>query len=338
MKKLVLLPALCLLCLFGGCATTLEDTAVIKAMAFDVAGDQIELTACVLNAEGQEAYEAVSVKEDTMAGALTALSRSMERRPFLGQNDVLIFSKAFCERGIGDVVEYLFYNKEASGGELVCMVKGEAKEAFSYTEQMEKALDISRNLENAEQYGGMVSTTLHDVENATRGIANSCVVPVAEISEEQFAVMGAAVLKGFQLDCLLSDMETMGTRLVYAEDGTYTLPLGEYGVQVKDVHTKITQEDRVFHTVIYCTYSVQADNGRDMREEIEAYMEQCVRSAFIKARQADFLGLAQVAQKNDLQAMQQMEDWQETLAGMEMAASVHAKQSGSGYPPKGVFD
>ena len=339
-------------CALCGCsAGSLENTAVIKAAAFDAAKDGgFTMTACVLNPEGEKPYITISADAGSMTEAVSRLASTTERKPFFSQCEVLIFSEELAKMGTAEITDWFYTSAEGNRSALVCVLKGRASDAFLYTEGLFKdpAVDISRTLKNAEESGGQVVITLSDAKLSKDSVGKSCLVPVCSVTgpeeEKSFRVSGAGVLREGALSGELTHEELLGAKcmLSIARGSSFTLVNGEkFGIVISRASSvlsakngKIECETEVAFQINEGAYGADTQIGDDVAH----YVKYCIEQAFKKAQSSgDFAGLAAVVLNRDAGRLNACPDWLSALKGMDINVNVKASQRGGGYPPLGVF-
>ncbi|MBQ4062230.1 MAG: hypothetical protein IJD14_05180 [Christensenellaceae bacterium] len=297
MKKLliILLP---IIFIASGCsAKSLENTAAVKAVAFDSAGENIRMTALVIDADEEKPFVTVSVEEKNMSALTVRLNDYMEKEPFFTQCEAALFSADLLKKGAGELIEWLALSPLSNNSVLLAAMRGDADEAFSYTEGLFKdpAVDISRMMKNSWKYGSGICITAKEAHSALKSISNTTLIPIFDISGEEdkrsLFADGAGILKNGMFTKELTKDELFGVKIVASQNGA---ALGtNLPVKINRVKTKTKADGFYISYDIRAFYELSDKDGYDYPvKEMEEYIEKCVlKAALCAKKEGDFMGL-----------------------------------------------
>lgn len=312
---------ICLICccmLLTGCSGAsreLEDSAVIKALAFDRSDKGYEITAHVIGAEERDL---LGVSAETVAGGMMQLNARTERKIFLGKNRVILISSELRE--IEEILLALYSSQEASMDAKVLIVQGRAKDALSYRGLYgETATDLEKTLENAAENGNFPRVTLYGCVNSMAAERGCCILPMGKLEDENFILERCVVYREGRVLQTLTELQMLGCAILRADDGVFCEVEGN-SCALRGISVKNRVENGKNRMEISCKYRLLA-GASSAREGVSALIAKSVQEAYTLAGtlRADFLEL----QHCDL--------------ALPLEVNIHAEPEANDYPLKGDF-
>lgn len=273
MKRLLLF-LLCIGILLTGCsarAQELENSAIIKALAFDRLGQDYEITAYIAGAENQR----VTVVAESVAEGLSLLNTGTERRIFLGKNQIILISSKIRE--IDEILSVLYSSQEARVESKVLIMQGNAKDALYYEGlYRETSTDLEKTLENAAENSNYPEVTLYGAVNGMAAEEGCCVLPIAKMENENLILKQCAVYRKGKILQTLTEQQILGCALLCEKEHAY-LSLHANSYALRNISVKNTQDSETTHIRINCTYRMLTGvSGNLSRAEIEQELKKAV--------------------------------------------------------------
>ena len=211
MKKLILL-MLSAAMLLTGCsarAQELEESAVVRALAFDRGEKGCSVSAYIA---GAEEGSVISAEAGTVAEAFFQLNTRTERRIFLGQLRVAAISAEI--RDIEEILLYLYSSDDVRSAAKVLSVDGTAKDILEYRGlYRDPASDIEKTVENAEENANYPAVTLYGCVNSMAADAGCCILPMGEMQEENLCIEKSIVYRKYRILQTLTPEEQAGSAI-----------------------------------------------------------------------------------------------------------------------------
>ena len=309
MKKVAVLILAVVTIFLSGCGGEEIDTiAVVVGSAFDKSDieNEILMTVCVLKANGRfgsegksdDTYMTVTESAATVAEAQSKTSLSLERRPFFGQNDVIVLSK---DVPIHDIIISFYEGYETRGFENVVIVEKNAKDAMSAKNFMSPvgAVGITEAL-GSKNKNFVKGRRVHDVIAAMNGKSKAMLLPYAKTKDEEFSFESMCILKDYEFAGVLTKEESAGALMITDEYDSGNISVeteeGVIGVEILNCRSDIKYGGDAFLITAYADYALSGcgnvpDDINDcIKNELENYMKSATQKSY--ETDCDFLGFA----------------------------------------------
>lgn len=309
MKKILLLVFAVTTVFLSGCGGEEIDTlAVVVGSAFDKSDieNEILMTVCVLKANGRfgsegkndDTYMTVTKSAPTVAEAQSKMSLSLERRPFFGQNDVIVLSKNVP---IHDIIISFYEGYETRGFENVVIAEKNAKDAMSAKNFIGPvgAVGITEAL-GSKNKNCIKGRRVHDVIAAMNGKSKAMLLPYAKTKDDEFSFESMCILKDYEFNGVLTEEESAGALMITGEYDSGNISVeteeGVIGVEIINCRSDIKYGGNTFLITVYADYALSGcgsvpDNINDRIEnELENYMNSAIKKSY--ETDCDFLGFA----------------------------------------------
>lgn len=288
MKKLILL--LCMILMLTGCSARgrePEQSAVVKALAFDKAKNGYELSAYIA---GAEKPVVVSVTAETAGEGLIRLNTRTERKLSLEKNQVILISSEI--RNVEEILKTLYTWREVRMEAKLIAVQGKAKDVLEYRGLYgETATDLEKTVENAWENANYPKVTLFGGVNSMAAEQGFCLLPMGRLSEENFVLESCCVYGDYRILQTLNEQEILGCALLRQEENV-SAPAGEGAYALRELSLKHTCTQGENLISLKCTYRLLG--GTEQREELERALTEAMGAAYDLAGKlgVNFLELA----------------------------------------------
>jgi len=286
MKKIWILVLSCVFLLTGCSARAREpeESAVVKALAFDKTKDGYEVAAYIA---GAEEHAVVSAKGETTAEGILNLNTATERRIFLGKNQVILISSDI--RNIEEILLSLYSLREMQKGAKLLIVQGKAAEVLSYRGlSRETASDIEKTVENAAENGNYPQVTLYGGVNSMASMQGCCVLPMAKMNGENLELLQCAVYRDYRILQTLSEEEALGCALLREDDSAFAVVGGDT-VALREISVETFREkgENIIRVECRGRYLMGVSGTGSNTEMIEDRLEKAVLAAYGTAQKLE---------------------------------------------------
>lgn len=314
MKRLILL-ILTAGMLLTGCsarAQELEESAVVRALAFDRGEKGYCVSAYIA---GAEEGAVISAEAETAAEAFFQLNTRTERRIFLGQLRVVVISAEL--RDIEEILLYLYSSDDVRSAAKVLSVNGKAKDVLEYRGlYRDPAADIEKTVENAEENANYPAVSLYACVNSMAAQAGCCILPMGELREENLCIEKSVIYRKYNILQTFTPEEQAGSA-IFAEKERVFLAFAETGAVLSDICTEEISAGKYSVECKYRLVSQTSASPEELKGSLEKRIAEVMGMAYDTARRAGAI-----------------------LPGIDPAAeearfSVSAKPAGNDYSLKG---
>ncbi|MEK3884702.1 Ger(x)C family spore germination protein [Paenibacillus sp. PL2-23] len=305
----------------AGCWSRVEvnDRAFVMSMYIDAApNNKVELTVnfplpnhlTTQTNAGASAdsppFASVSAKGMTLAEAYRELNSDLSREIYWGQTKTIVVGKAFAERGIAPLLEFISRNPQFPIKTFVMVAPGKAKEISTIKPRLEtQPSDVFREYANRRV---LLDTSIRDCMMAEEYGSNFIIgmldirrIKEFDKTEPRVITDGGAYFKGGKLAAIIDERGMRGAMWLMnrMEDAVITVPSPSDGKPVSIIiyrtHTSIKprmEGDRpVFHAVMkpiaqIMSIDSEVDYGSPERvEEIEQAFNEDIKKRVMTAFQ-----------------------------------------------------
>ena len=242
---------------FAGCGTrqNLKDLVIVEGISIDNSDEKVKINVQTLNvgmSSGVEKPEGnmtinTGAEGDTIIDAVSALSESMSRQMFFGQNKIIMFGREVCEKDFKDKVDYFLRSNDARADVIICMVDGEASSVLESGENdahvpVENIVSL---ISTGEDIGKSMYLMTEDLLNVYGDKTTDISMPVLKLDEKSKTakLSGIAIFRDDKLAKILDEEETLGFAIIRGKVDNFLIEFesekfGEIGVEVTNEYSK----------------------------------------------------------------------------------------------------
>lgn len=308
MKKTILLCVITLVIFLSGCGgKEIDSLAMVVGTAFDKSDENIEMTSCLLKANGKFGAESgeddptmiVSSEGKTVLECQSNLTKKTEREPFFGHNNIVVLSS---ETDMEDILFSFYEQTEKRGAEKVIITKNDARKAMEAENFMGPISSISLDeiLSISKKNSNIYPVRVHDIISSSYKKSSAVLVPFGKSEDKNFIIDTMCVLKDFKLLGTLGDDELLGANILLQKDisSHFCVNVNKsiMDAQIYKIDTDIKYKDGSFYITPSCYISVndirKKHSESEIKQSIKEYIEAAIFSAISKSisLDADFLG------------------------------------------------
>lgn len=236
------------LCLSGCSEATrrLDEQEIVQGAAIDKEADRVRITLqafdLVREGSGSDSLNGNLTYNINGAGrdistAVSDASAKTGRKIFLGQNKLLVLSRALAESDFEKSLDYLLRGIHARADVLVALAEKDAAGILACTQNdaLVPAQSIADTLQAANDEGLCPAVNIRDLMNAYASATDDVLLPVLKADgsgeNRQCTVSGTAVFRGSTLQRVLDKNESRALLLLRQslQSGNFSFQTNDYG-------------------------------------------------------------------------------------------------------------